>query len=204
MEDMHMQGGRVVRLLALVAVLECSLIAQKPSKDQQQEQTTFGSDAASAEEFTRKPVEVPAGALQVLRDTLTMDRGTLYCIKKGGLEPDQVSASWFVGSEIHLDGPEEVDLIVRPNVFKLGTRELPEAASCLLGAHVIPFWVLRNIGGRYSLLLETWVVTLGVLSSRTNGYRDIQTISSTAVTRTTLLYKMDVAQYQLAEKKTEP
>lgn len=103
-----------------------------------------------------------------------------------------------------MDGPEEIDLIVRPDVFKLGTRKLPEAASCLLGANVIPFWVLRNIDGRYLLLLETYALELDVLDSRTNYYRDIQTVSSTAVVRTTLVYKMAVAQYQLADKKTEP
>jgi len=202
MGNIHMQRKRVVRFLVLAAVLEGSVVAQKPGRNQQPEQTNFSSDAGSAQEFTRKPVEVSMGALQVLRDTLS--RGLLNCIKGHGATPDQVPASWFVGSEIHLDGPEEMDLIVRPNVFKLGTRELPEAANCLLSANVIPFWVLRNIGGRYSLLLATYALELDVLNSRTNFYRDIQTVSSTAVTRTTLLYKMDVAQYQLAEKKTEP
>ena len=192
-----MQQTRVVWLLVLVAVLECSVVAQKPGKEQQQEQSNFGGDAGSAEEFTRKPVEIPTAALQLLRDTL--HPGTIYCIEEKGTKLDQVPASWFVGSEIHLDGPDETDLVVRPNVFKL-----PEAASCLLGASEIPFWVLRNVGGRYLLLLETYALELDVLDSRTNGYRDIQTDSATAVTRTTFLYKMDVAQYQLAEKKTEP
>jgi hypothetical protein len=195
----------LVQLMVIVATLLVSEAdTQKLASEQERsEQTKFAPDAwRPGRQFVENPVEVPAGALQVLRDTLS--RGPLNCIKGHGTTPDQVPASWFVGSVIHLDGPEEVDLIVQPNIPKMIARELPLAASCLLGANVSPFWVLRSIGGRYSLLLETYVLTLGVLDSRTNAYRDIQTISSTAVTRTTFLYKMDVAQYQLAEKKTGP
>lgn len=183
----------------LAMVLESSISAQALQRDQQREQTTFGVEWEKGD--IRKPVEVPDAALQVLRDTLS--RGPLNCIKGKGTTPEQVPASWFVASEIHLDGPDEVDLIVVPNGPRM--RELPPAASCLLGANVGPFWVLRkNKSGRYGLLLETYALGLEVLDSRANFYRNIQTVSSTAVTRTTLLFKMDVAQYQLAEKKTEP
>jgi hypothetical protein len=41
------------------------------------------------------------------------------------------------------------------------------------------------------------------LDSRSNFYHDIQATAATAGTLTTVLYKMSVAQYQVAEK-TEP
>jgi hypothetical protein len=140
----------------------------------------------------------------VIRDSFV--RGDLNCLKHFGTTPDEVPASWIVASEIHLDGPDEIDLIVRPNVLRIGAPDLPlrEASVCTLGANVIPFWVLRDIKGRYGLLLETHALVLEVLDSRTNFYRDIQTVAATAVTHTTVLYKMSDAQYLFAERKTEP
>lgn len=196
---------RLALSLVLVTLFSCGVQAQKPEKDDQPEQTSFGADVGPRE-FMRKPIEIPVAALEVLRDTLSMDRGTVNCLKKEDIAPEQVPASWFLASETHLDGPGEIDLIVQPNLPKIppgGPPNVPEA-RCLLGANVGPFWVLRNTRGRYGLLLETYALGLEVLDSRANGYRDIQTVSSTAVTRTTLLYKMAVAQYQLAQKKTEP
>jgi hypothetical protein len=43
---------------------------QQAAKVQQAEQTTFGAEAAPGEELIKKPVKIPDGALQVLRDTL--------------------------------------------------------------------------------------------------------------------------------------
>jgi hypothetical protein len=200
---MNMRWRRFPLFLALVVLFMGCVEAQTPKKENQAEQTNFSADQPPGPEFIRKPVEVPAAALQVLRDTLA--RGPLNCLKHNGITPDDVPATWFVASEIHLDGPEEVDLIVQPNLPKIMTNELPhhEAAGCLLGANIGPFWVLRNTSGRYGLLLETYALGLEVLDSRTNFYRDIQTAAATAVAATTVVYKMAVAQYQIAEKKTE-
>jgi hypothetical protein len=189
-------------LLLLAAVSACAG-EQTTKKGNEPEQTVFGADPLP-QQFIRKPVQVPPAALQVLRDSL--GRGAVNCLKSNGITADDVPALWFVASEIHLDGPEEVDLIVQPNLPKIRTDELPhhEASGCLLGANVGPFWVLRNTSGRYGLLLETYALSLEVLNSRSNFYRDIQAEGATAGTLTTILYKMAVAQYQVAEKKTEP
>jgi len=195
---------RFTLFLMLAAIFACCVVPQSSKKVDQSEQTIFGSDAGSPEEFTRKPVEVPTAALQAIRDSFV--RGDLNCLKHFGTTPDEVPASWFVASEIHLGGPDETDLIVRPNVLRIARHELPlhEASGCMLGANVIPFWVLRNIRGRYALLLETHALGLEVLDSRSNFYRDIRATAATAGTHTTVLYKMSDAQYQFAERKTEP
>jgi hypothetical protein len=155
-----------------------------------QEQTSFGSEAP-----VRSPVTIPDDALLVLTDFL--GQGTTNCLKNmAKLTPERVPASWFVASEIHLNGPNEVDLIVQPNN---DTREL--GSGCLRGAHVVPFWVLTK-GRRYELLLATDADALQVLDSRTNGHRDIQTTAHTAISNTVLLFKF-FAQYQLSKKRTE-
>ena len=140
---------------------------------------------------------IPDDALVVLTDSL--DQGTTNCIRNvAGLSPEQVPASWFVGSEIHLDGPDEIDLIVQPKV----DARAKSPSGCLLGAHAVPFWVLKK-GRRYELILATSADTLRVLDSRTNRYWDIKTTYSTAASSTVLLFKFYLAQYQLSEKRTE-
>jgi hypothetical protein len=117
-----------------------------------------------------------------------------------GTTPEQAPASWFLASAVHLNGPDEVDLIVLPNVPDIAKSGNP--GGCLLSANGGAFWVLGPgiASGRYGLLLATYAGRLEVLSSRTNGYRDIQT----GYMSTAMLYKYMVHQYQLAERKTEP
>jgi hypothetical protein len=186
----------LVQLLIFGALFVNAVQAQKPAKDQEPEQTTFGSEAAPGEALIKKPVEIPDGTLQFLRDTL--GRGTVNCIKNvNGLTPEQVPASWFVASRIHLDGPNEADLIVRPK--DLGER--PSRNRCLFGAHAVPFWVLRNRDGKYDLLLQTGGDGLQVLDSRTKGYRDIKALGLTAVSITFLTYQFDGEKYQPSKRE---
>jgi hypothetical protein len=193
---------RMLESFLLLAALAACTGGQTPKKENGPEQTVFGADPPPGQ-FMQRPIQVPPAALQVLRDSL--GRGANNCLTHNGVTADDIPASWFVASEIHLDGPEEVDLIVQPNLPKIGTDELPhhEAFGCVLGANVGPFWVLRNISGRYGLLLATYALSLEVLDSRSNFYRDIQATAATAATHTTVLYKMSVAQYLFAEKKAE-
>lgn len=169
------------------------------------EQTSFAVDWPPDGVFIKKPVEIPSGALDVIADSLA--RGTVNCLKHHNISPERLPLSWFAGSEIHLDGPEEVDLIVQPNLPKIAAHEVPlgEGAGCLLGANIGPFWVIRkNSSGRYSLLLATYALGLKILDSRANYYRDIEAVAATANTTGTTVYKMAVAQYQVAAARTEP
>lgn len=185
-------------LLVCGSLFGDTLEAQTQTKVQQDEQTSFGAEATPG---VKRPVEIPDSALQVLRDTLT--GGTFNCLEAMGTTPEQAPASWFLASAVHLNGPNEVDLIVLPN--ELSIAKGPNPGGCLLAAHGGPFWVLGPgiASGRYGLLLETYADRLEVLNSRTNRYRDIQTGSASTTGSTAQLYKFAVSQYQLAEKKTE-
>ncbi len=170
-------------------------MSQPISRHQQQEQTTFVSDT---DEPIKRPVDIPDEVLHILRENL--GRGVNNCIKSdAGLTPEQVPASWFVASEIHLDGHSKADLIVRPT-------DLIQSQStnrCLFGAHAVPFWVVGNTDGKYQLFINTLADGLRVLSSRTNRYRDIQIWSLTAVTLTTSTLKFDGHTYKLAKRRTK-
>lgn len=196
-----MASVRLVRRVALAALLlfnEWSALGQNSVSDRNSEQTVFEAEADTSEMLVRRPVEIPNSALQVLRDTLT--GGILNCLKARGATPDQVPGSWFSASAIHLNGSEEVDLVVVVDAPKITDPTSP--AGCLLPAHGGPFWVLGPgiASGRYGLFLATGGLRLKVLNSRTNRYRDIQ-IGDGGTAR---LYKFTVQQYQLAEKGSNP
>lgn len=163
--------------------------------NQAPEQTVFEAEASMP---VRQPAKVPDSALQALGDTLT--GGTFNCLKSMGTTPQQVQASWFLASEIHLNDPNEVDFVVLPNVANIAHPNNP--GGCLLTAHGGRFWILGPgiASGRYELLLETYGFGLMVLDSRTNRYRDIQVNGD----RNSLLYKFATQQYQLADQKAEP
>jgi hypothetical protein len=187
-----------VVLGALLVVNERPASAQNPRSDRDTEQTVFDAEADSSQMLVRRPTEIPDSALQVLRDTLT--GGVFNCLNARGTTPEHAPASWFLASAIHLNGPDEIDLVVLPNVRSIANPANP--GGCLLAAHGGPFWVLGPgiASGRYGLLLATYGLRLEVLNSRTNRHRDIQI----GAERTALLYKFTVQQYQLTEKKTAP
>lgn len=174
------------RLAFLVTSILFLRVAGNPTQAQvslSREQSVFGMEMVPV----AQPVVVPEDVLQILRK----NDYVLTCLK-GRQTPNDIPASWFVGSRIHLDGPDEADLVVLP------------ANECLLGANVAPFWVFRGTPRGFELVLDISVHDLRILKSRSNGYRDIETWSSTAVTHTTLHFKFNGTRYELTEKKNNP
>jgi hypothetical protein len=175
---------------------------QNSTNDQKHEQTVFDAEPDPDVMHISKPVEIPESALEVLRDTIT--GGSANCLKSRGVTPGQASASWFLASAVHLNGPDEVDLVVLLNEPAIAYPKNP--GGCLLPANGNYFWVLGpgRASGKYRLLLETYGHRLEVLNSRTNRYRDIQAGYASTAGSGASLYKFMLSQYQLAEKKTEP
>jgi hypothetical protein len=185
----------------LVAVPAGIARGQDSTNDQKQEQTVFDAEPDLDVMHINKPAEIPEGALQVLRD---LSRRPADCLKRRGITPEQVPASWFIASAVHLNGPNEVDLIVLLNEPAFAHPNIP--GGCMLPANGNYFWVLGpgSAGGKYRLLLESYGHRLDALNSRTNRYRDIRIGMVNLNGGTSLLYKFAAQQYQLAEKKTAP
>src|SRR5579863_5437115 len=101
----------LVVTLLVTAPMETSR-GQNSANDQKQEQTAFEAEPDLDVMHINKPVEIPDGALQVLRD---LSRRPADCLKDSGVTPEQVPASWFIASAVHLNGPDEVDFIVLLN-----------------------------------------------------------------------------------------
>jgi len=171
---------------------------QNPGNDQKQEQTAFEAEPDGDVMHISRPAEIPEGALKVLRD---LSRSPADCLKHDGVTPEQVPASWFIASAVHLNGPNEVDFVVLLNEPAIAHPDIP--GGCMLPANGNYFWVLgpESKSGKYRLLLKVYGHGLNVLNSRTNQYRDIQAGYASTAGGATMLYKFKLSQYQLAEKK---
>jgi len=135
---------------------------------------------------------VPAPALE----TLKADNTVRSCLEKQKLSPDQLPASWFSASQIHLAGPEENDLLLQP-IFS------PERRQCFYGVECcVWFWVFRQVGNGYELVLKVFAGALGLRESVWKGYRDIQASSANANGFTTVTFRFDGTRYKEFRKRT--
>ena len=142
------------------------------------EQSTFGVGTP-----VERPAETPSDVLRIL--TLEVNRE--YDFKN---EPSVgvPTASWFVASNINLDGDQFPDLIVQAT------------NPVLFGANVIPFWLFRDTGRGRTLVLSVSGFSLHVLNSKTNGVRNVLTEMENKGKSLSALYKYNGEKYQLSRK----
>ncbi|HKV64459.1 MAG TPA: hypothetical protein VJO16_21310 [Candidatus Acidoferrum sp.] len=155
-------------------VLICSVNAQTKPKAAPAEQTKF-----NLEERVLRPATIPEDVLKVLREN--SDFRT--CDVEAGSR-DNVPATWYEASQIHLDGLGETDLVVKAK------------NACMMGPNLGPFWVFRKTAEGHILVLSTDAVGVKILKSETNGLRDIRTGAVANLKPTYVIYKFDGRVYQ--------
>ncbi len=133
------------------------------------EQSEFNSEQADAGQPIERPVNLPPSALHVLAE----DESVSGCMADENIAHDQLPGSWFIASEIHLDGADEIDMVVLPNLNLPRPPGDPGPIACFLGANAAWFWVLRNTSQGYQLVLSVGGHDLKVSQKRTNGLRNI-------------------------------
>lgn len=185
----------LIPLVAIVGVCASVTASQNPRSVARQEQTHFSAEQADVGVPVQRPVDLPDSALQVLRT----DKRVAICRGEENL-PNGIPARWFIASEIHLDGPDEVDLIVQPRMID----ENPTENRCLFGANIAPFWVLRQAPPGYTLVLEIDAHDLKVRATRSKGYRDIAAYAGFGGNEHSVLYKFDGKKYESYQRKSEP
>ena len=180
-----------VLITALVQSVGTGQTARRASS---QEQSRFNCEQGFAGEPIQRPISLPEGALRVL----AYDDGVSSCLENENMTRDQLPASWFVASEIHLDGPDEVDLVVLPNLDTGLAQNLRRPAGCFLGANTAEFWIVRKTSQQYELVLHAGGHDLEVSKIRTNGLRDAMTITPQEAGRkvTTVIYTFDGKRYK--------
>jgi hypothetical protein len=165
-------------ILTFVATAE----AQEPRLRLSEEQSSFNAE----EDKVNRAVPVPEGALQLLRS----DEQILRYLSAKGESAGDLTTDAFLASEIHLNGPGEIDLIV------IGRGRLR-------GANVVTFWVIRKSAKKFTVILKTVAHDLRIQDDRWNGFRNIETASPIAGTASVVLYKFDGKRYKVFQTKSE-
>ena len=172
-----MQPSRFA-LIIVATSMTTSVVAmqqQTTNKNAAHEQSDFGADLEEPD----RPAAVPDEVVQKIRE-----------VRKAA--PEELPTEWLVASEIHLDGPNEIDLIV------VGT-------GGLRGAHIVPFWVFRKKQAGYEMVLATGGDGLSVLKTRWKGFREINALGIGLAGQeiTTTTFRFDGQRYQKFKTKTE-
>jgi hypothetical protein len=148
---------------------------------------------ADPSERVIRPVPVPNAVLQILeRDTTVA-----ACMNDNPIPRGESLTSWFTASEIHLNAPDEADLIVLPVAQG-------DAYICFHSVEGIGwFWVFRQAAGRYELVLKTAGLGLSVLDTRHNAYRDIRSDGQVGKWSTTATFRFEDGHYREYQKSTK-
>lgn len=179
---MNKKTARRVRLG--IAVLFCIAVplilgqrrAQKiPARESSIEQRTFSVE----DESVKHPVPVPPKILRIL----AKDSAIQEILKNLDRSADALPTSWFLASEVHLNAPDERDLVV-----------IGQGPS--LGANVTMFWIFRPKHEDYELIFNTSAHNLSVKETRSSGYRDVEATAATGVRVVTVRYRFDGTIYK--------
>jgi len=136
---------------------------------------------------TEHSVVLPEDVLKVLR----RDEQIVRTLKAEEKSADELTTESFLASEVHLDGPSEVDLVV------IGEGRLR-------GANVVTFWVFRKSGQGYALVLKTTAHDLKIQTARWKGFRNIETASLIAGIAQVDIFRFDGTQYRHYRSKSKP
>jgi hypothetical protein len=173
-------------MIGAVLLVPHVLIAQHANANDQKEQSEFGI------ELEVNPILRPVELTRAALDALSKDKRVLFCLKKNGLSPEELPANWFIASEIHLNGPNEKDLVVLPS-GRLPNTPAGEISqnACLVGANAAQMLVLRKNQNGFQLVLSQIGLGMGVLSTRTNRLRDIQLVAAVGGYTDSIDYEFD-------------
>jgi hypothetical protein len=193
---------KVTTMAILIAALLATASALGHSDESTKEQWNFSSEQEYVNEPVRQPVTLSAEALEAL----AADQNVNACLKETGKSADQ-AFSWFVASEIHLGGGDEIDYVVLPSLLSKAEQpgDMPDNA-CFRRANAAWFWALRNTRQGYKLVFSGAGHDLSVLRHRTNGFRDIKT--STAIQAGGMIsetvYRFDGRRYVMVKVGERP
>jgi hypothetical protein len=174
--------SRTVLALALSVVAIGISVAQDKEAHPAHEQTTFAED-----EPLRHPVRLSTDVLKVLLST----NEAKNALANASDSQQKNAAHLFQGTKVHLNGPDEIDLVV------IG---IPPMA----GADNGWFWVVRSANKNPQVVLFVGGNTLELMDSRTLGYRDINTIWASPSVTKEMIYHFDESRYKLWKQKSTP
>jgi hypothetical protein len=161
--------------LILVCLYCLEAEAQRGSKSH--EQLHFSAE----DETVHRPADIPQDAWKILQK----DSYVQNVIENENLTAEQLPRSWFLASAVHLDGPQENDLLVIAN-------------DKLAGGNVVTFWLFMQTPKGIKLVLTAPAHDLFIKSSRSHGHRDIIMAGITEV-----ILRYDGNQYRVSSSSNQ-
>jgi hypothetical protein len=182
---------RATLLMVLFVALYSPLFARGQGKAASlDEQTHFSVEQEIVP--VQRPEPITEELLRVLRTDDLVLKVTRGCPVAADAGNSKIEASWFVASKIHLNGRDEIAFVILPK------------KPCMNGANVGPFWIARQVAKNgYRLILDAGGLGLDVLSTKHNGYSDIEVRSATAASVSTVIFRFDGQTYRKFSAETE-
>ncbi len=141
----------------------------------------------SAEDISvNRPVSIPKSVL----DTLVRDPLVRSELETEHIPSERIPTFWFSASQIQLGSGSTPDLLV--------VSEGP-----LRGANVATFWIFLNTSNGYDLALQTMAHDFVIKTSRSKGYRVLESLSATADKVTTVIYRYNGQRYVQSQTALE-
>jgi len=189
-----------------ILLVSSAMLFPSHNEGQGEPGTPKGEQSGFSVELEITPVQKPVALSGKALLVLATDKHISSCLDSQNLPAEKLPANWFVASLIHLDGPNEQDLIVLP------AGRLPEtpkgeisANACLVGANTGGFWVLRQTPAGFRLVLSQMASGLSIMKTRSNGLRDIQLYTHASVSEHAITdFRFDGIQYRLFRTGIRP
>jgi hypothetical protein len=167
-------------IIGLLAWGASPCIAQQ--RHRSSEQRVFGAE----DESFKQPFVFPRSILDILsRDAMVVDS-----LQENGIPPENLPASWFQASAIHLAGPTEQDVVV-----------MGHCPVC--GANVTPFWVFRPAETGYNVIFFGGGLALSISRQRSNGYLDLETSLVSTQKAWRGVWRFDGSRYRLVPENNK-
>jgi hypothetical protein len=166
----------------MLAGVATTLAAKQKSSSEasRREQTHF-----SVEEDPTRVAALPEEVLDLLMADEFVVREQ-SCAKK-----TELPYSLFVATEIHLAGAQQPDFVI-------------VGRGCLMGANIGPIWIVEETPQGFRVILKLASHDLAILPAKTRGYHDLRSVSTTANTISTTIWKFNGQKYVPTKMDLEP
>jgi hypothetical protein len=135
------------------------------------------------------PVRLPDAVLNKLRSDAGNRQAFKSCQKRR--KSKEIPANWFIATQISLKDDAPPALLVRGD------------NSCLSNGSSGPFWIFRQVGSDYQLVLNDTATNMMLLPMPDEGYRDIECSSELPGVRVVREFKFNSSTYALTSKEVK-
>lgn len=179
---LHRVALRIVVVAVFTAAGICPALPQRSEASDQQ--MVFQLELPF-----QHPTRLPDEVLDALRANERNREAFKTCPERKKMK--DIPPNWFVAANVNLSTDERPGVVVKAR------------NQCLFGANIGPFWVFRQTSSGYILAIAEDALWMEVLSSTTNGHRDLRFTAATANVEITREYRFTNGRYTLSANRTK-